>query len=155
MQRQSHDGANPGKLFCRFGRQGQFMGGMLMAVVTLRAVIVIVPATVVGIPFWQIMVVKVEEALHEKHGQESPEHPGHRAVERLEFFGGMGQEMQQGDAKHETRHEAGGHLQADMGQPHQQWQPPARQRGEKDQQTVNGQNPDGRNHCITHSGSPR
>ena len=67
----------------------------------------------------------------------------------MQLFGGIRQEMQQGNAQHEAGHQADGDLQARMSGPDDQQQPAAGQRSQQHQQAINGQQAVGRN-----NGSP-
>ena len=104
-------------------------------------------AAIFRIAFGQIMMMKMKKALQEKHRKKTSEHPRNGAVERSQIFFGVGQEMEQGDAEHQARNEADGDLQAGVGEFDEQGQPTAGQRREKNEHTVNRQQPTGRNHA--------
>jgi hypothetical protein len=55
--------------------------------------------------------------------------------------------MQERDAEHQARHETDGDLQTGVGEFDENGQPAARQRREKNQHTINRQQPTGRNHA--------
>ncbi len=107
---------------------------MFMAVIMLvgfrRSSILVlwmIMTTIFRIPLWHIVMVKVEEALHKKHGQKTAQQPGDHAINRMELVIRIGQEMQQGDTEHEARHETNRDLQARMRRPDDQKKPAARQ----------------------------
>ena len=60
---------------------------------------------------------------------------------------GIRQKVEQGDAEHQTGHEADRHLQARVGKPDENGQPTARQRGYQHEPAINRQQPTGRNHA--------
>lgn len=62
------------------------------------------------VAFGRIMVMKMKEPLQKEHCQEAAEHPRHRAVQRMQLFSGIRQEMQQCDPEHKASHEADGDL---------------------------------------------
>ena len=61
----------------------------------------------------------------------------------MQLFLRVRQKMEQGDAEHESGHEADGHLQPRVGEMDGQQQPAARQRRKQDQRAVNDQQPPG------------
>ena len=119
---------------------------MVVAVLVLVAFGMFVMAAIFRIAFRQIMVMKMEEALQEKHREKTTQHPFHRAVQRLQMFVGIGQKMQERKAEHQAGDEADGDLQARVRESDDERQPTAGQGGDKHEHTVNRQQPTGRNH---------
>ena len=122
-----------------------------MAVIMMMFMFV---AAIFRIAFRQIVVMKMKKPLQKKHGEEPAQHPVHRASQRMQLLRRVRQKMQQGDAEHEARDKADGHLQTGVGQVDEERQPAARQRGEQYEQAIKNQQPRGRNHGLVIINSP-
>jgi hypothetical protein len=123
---------------------------VMMAVIVAVAMPVFVRmlflAAIFRVTFGKVVMMEMEKTLQEKHRQKTAQHPAHGPVQRLQMLVGIGQEMEQGDAEHEPGDKADGDLQAGMRQSDKKGQPTARQRCEQHKQTINRQQPTGRNH---------
>jgi len=139
MQRQSQRRADPGKLLRRFVRERVRM----MRVFVNLVVLMVMRVAIFGITLGRVVMVKVEETLQKKHRQESAQYPRRRPVNGMQLLRRIRQKMQQRDAQHQTGHKARRQLQARVRGTDDQQHPAARERREQNQDTVNGEQPDG------------
>lgn len=86
--------------------------------------------------FRYVVVMKGQEALQEEHDHETAQQPLDTAIDGFEFRDPVRQEVQKGQAQHQTRHEAHPQLQAGMSKPKERRQPAAKEGGAEHEQTV-------------------
>ena len=78
-----------------------------------------------GCAFGRAMLVHMEDADGEEHGEQAQHARPGRVVERIGLHHGMGQEVQQGDAQHQAAHQTHHQLHPGVRQVHQRWEPAA------------------------------
>lgn len=73
-------------------------------------------STILRVTFGKIVMMKMKKPLQKEHCQKAAQHPGHRAVQRMQLLRGIRKEMQERDAQHQPSYETDCHLKSRVSQ---------------------------------------